>query len=163
MLDYSQGKIYKLFFGEDCYVGSTTQSLNMRMYQHKHDAYNKKSKGYDSKVYKKMREKGGYLFKIELLEDYPCENKRELEIREQEWINKLKPNMNTIKAGREFEIGSPEYYQTTIKSFPSRTAKFWCANCNDKERTLRNIARHRQTPKHINAIDSIYSDVIFYD
>ena len=36
-LDYSQGKVYKIFNTEtnDVYIGSTTQSLSKRFYDHK--------------------------------------------------------------------------------------------------------------------------------
>ena len=77
MPDYKQGKIYKLWSpqGEEIYIGSTTQSLAKRKSGHKE--MNCCSKLLFEK-YDDVR--------IELIEQYPCENKMELNRREGEHI-----------------------------------------------------------------------------
>ena len=80
MSKYSNGKIYKLMnknTEEMIYIGSTILPLEVRLYVHK-TAINHQN----SKLYKYMREIGGENIKIELIENYSCKNKEELEKRE---------------------------------------------------------------------------------
>jgi hypothetical protein len=85
--DYSTGKIYKIFVEgkpEECYIGSTTWVLKKRLNQHKQQASNVKQKKSASCI----------LFKndatvvIELVEDFPCKSKLDLETRERYWLEK---------------------------------------------------------------------------
>lgn len=75
MPDYSQGKIYKVFLEEEVYYGSTCSSLGQRYSQHKHQALN-----YKCECAKLFAD--GKTPEIELVEEYPCENARELKSRE---------------------------------------------------------------------------------
>ena len=74
--DYKNGKVYKLISDETnfIYVGSTTQQLSKRLYEHKRDA----KKGCKSKVYETMRDVGIDTFRIVLINEFPCENKEHL-------------------------------------------------------------------------------------
>lgn len=86
--DYSKGKIYRLTCDdlEKVYYGSTIQTLEKRLEKHYNDysAYkqNKNYAGYCSSF--KLIEIGG--LEIELVMDYPCNSKRELEEIEQIYI-----------------------------------------------------------------------------
>lgn len=86
MPDYSKGKIYEIksSYFEKNYIGSTTQDLKKRLYNHKVE-------------YKKWKEnKGRYMssfeilkysdYQIQLIENYPCSSRYELEKRETEII-----------------------------------------------------------------------------
>jgi hypothetical protein len=77
MPDYSKGKIYKLWSpqGGEKYIGSTTETLARRKQTHKR--LNCSSKILFEK-YDDVR--------IELIEEYPCKNKMELNRREGEHI-----------------------------------------------------------------------------
>jgi len=80
--DYSKGKIYKIVnddFPDLVYYGSTIVSLKERMRGHKNS-----TKGMCTS--KKLFETNNV--KIELVEDFPCETKRQLEIREKYYILK---------------------------------------------------------------------------
>lgn len=90
-----KGSVYKLFFNDDIYVGSTFDKLCSRLCKHRDVARKQRS---DTKCYKTMYEKGANNFIIELLEEIECNTKEELRLKEQEWIDKINPNMNTIKA-----------------------------------------------------------------
>ena len=82
--DYSQGKIYKVgVIGEEyCYIGSTTNTLTERMYNHKTNAkYERQKKTACCVLFE-----DGKIPYIELLESYPCESKLELEKRERYWL-----------------------------------------------------------------------------
>lgn len=92
-MDYSKGKIYKLVNNVDdkIYVGSTTNPLYARLCTHKND-----SKKYPNrKVYYHINEIGGWNnISIILIEEYPCENREQLNLREKYWFESLKPDLN---------------------------------------------------------------------
>jgi len=86
MSDYSQGKIYKIISSE-CdlvYYGSTVETLKERLQNHKrtYDMYLKGTYHYVTSF--EIIDKGNY--QIVLVEDYPCESRKELELREGEYI-----------------------------------------------------------------------------
>ena len=80
MPNYQNGKIYKLICDktDKIYIGSTVCKLNYRLSGHK---------SLDCKS-KKLFELGEV--KIELIENYPCNSKKELETRERYFIKKYK-------------------------------------------------------------------------
>lgn len=83
---YQKGKIYKLLCEDGhYYIGSTTQSLYNRFNHHKFSA-----KTGTSKAYKYFNNIGWDKVKIELLEDYPCNIKSELNEKEEYYISKSK-------------------------------------------------------------------------
>ena len=77
MPDYKNGKIYKLWSpeGDDIYIGSTTQDLSRRKAKHKTDNCRAKI------LFEKYTD-----IRIELLEEYPCDNKEQLAKKEGEYI-----------------------------------------------------------------------------
>jgi len=101
MPDYQKCMIYKLICNEDptfLYIGHTT-NWNRRKTCHKSKSF---SSNY--KLYTRIRELGGWEnIKMIWIEDYPCNNKREGESREQYWMDTLKPNMNMQFAQRDYE------------------------------------------------------------
>ena len=96
MPDYQKCMMYKLICDEDqnfLYVGNTT-NWNRRKSEHKSSSLND-----TRKAYTRIRELGGWGdMKMIWIEDYPCNNKREAEAREQHWMDTLKSNMNTIRS-----------------------------------------------------------------
>jgi len=78
---YSQGKIYKLYTkeGDECYIGSTIQPLWRRLQVHKYPTNHCRSR----ELFEKYK-----CIEIELLEEYPCNTRYELEAREREHIIK---------------------------------------------------------------------------
>lgn len=92
---YQNGKIYKFVKdGDVIYVGSTKNALKQRLSTHK---YMSKKENPQKKVYKYINENGGWdNIKMELIEEYPCDSKQELEKRERYWIEELKPITNII-------------------------------------------------------------------
>lgn len=97
-MTYKNGKIYKLWCldCDDTYVGSTTQPLSTRLYQHKTQL------NCSSKI---LFEKSDNV-KIELIEEFPCENKDQLNQREGHWIREINC-VNKNIAGRTVK----EWYQ----------------------------------------------------
>jgi hypothetical protein len=67
------------------YVGSTT-NYYMRKHLHKSDCQNVASPRYNLEVYELMRQYGGWnSFIVQVIEEFCCNSKRELEKREQYW------------------------------------------------------------------------------
>ena len=104
---YENGKIYKIVdVGYNkCYIGSTTERLSKRFERHrehyrKRDQDNRKTSAFDL-----FDEFDVENCKIELIENYPCENKEELLRREGHHI-KLNDCVNKYVAGRTRK----EYY-----------------------------------------------------
>jgi len=99
-MGYENGKIYKLWSNEtdEIYIGSTTNPLCKRLYQHKTDyKIGKNGKRGITSAYK-LFEKGGDVM-IELIEKFPCECKEELNAREGFYIRQEKC-VNRCIAGR---------------------------------------------------------------
>ena len=103
MPDYSKTIIYKICCNDtnikDIYVGSTCNFTN-RKYEHKGkclNLLNRKGYRYELKLYKFIRENGGWnnWSMIELERYTECKDKREKEKYEREWYDKLEPSLNS--------------------------------------------------------------------
>ena len=103
MPDYQKGKIYKLWSpqGNEIYIGSTINPLAKRLGQHKRN----------------LDCRSKYLFenyddvRIELIEEFPCDNKMVLTRREGEHIRNNIECLNKLIAGRTLKEWSKEYYE----------------------------------------------------
>ena len=99
--NYQNTKIYKIWSPntEQVYIGATVQSLSMRMSAHRRTIDTK------SKIIIDLGDA-----KIELLEEFPCDNKMESDKKEGEYIRKL-DCVNKHIAGRtdkEYRIDNKE-------------------------------------------------------
>jgi len=80
----------------DCYIGHTT-NLKSRKAEHKYACNNQNSKSFHMKVYTFIRDNGGWdNWEIVEIELYPCNSKREAEIREHYWYFTLGAKLNEI-------------------------------------------------------------------
>ena len=104
MIDYRNGKIYKLISTEtdNVYVGSTSLNyLCKRLVGHR--------KAYKMWLAKKYHYVSSFELlkyedcKIILIEDFPCDSKDQLTSREQYWIENM-PNVNKQKANTGLSI-----------------------------------------------------------
>jgi hypothetical protein len=98
-MDYSKTVIYKLVCKDltikDCYVGHTTD-FTKRKYSHKSDFKNEKKM--NLKVYKMIRENGGWEnWDMIEIEKYPCKDNNEARSRERYWVEKENPKLNSYK------------------------------------------------------------------
>lgn len=139
MPNYQKCMIYKLICDEDptfLYLGHTT-NWNRRKARHKDDCVRKAHR----KLYTRIRELGGWEnIKMIWIEDYPCNNKREGESREQYWMDILKPNMNMQFAQRNNKEYKKEYYEANKEYHAEKNRRYREAN---KEA----IAEHREANK----------------
>jgi len=107
MPDYSKTIIYKLCCKnldvKDIYVGSTC-NFTKRKGSHKKDSIFENSKKYNRKVYKFIRENGGFQnWNMVMVEEYPCENKLQKVKRERYWYEELKATLNSEVPGRDMK------------------------------------------------------------
>jgi len=98
--DFSKGKIYKITndYNDDVYVGSTCDTLVRRFVCHKSRAKNDLNRP----IYKLMNSIGFNRFRIQLICDFPCEDKYQLRQKEGEYIRKL-GTLNIIVEGRTLQ------------------------------------------------------------
>tara|TARA_R110000796_G_C14281933_1_gene402773 strand:+ start:44 stop:553 length:510 start_codon:yes stop_codon:yes gene_type:complete len=110
MADYANGKIYKIV-GEDgsTYYGSTTQILRLRKNEH----LSCKGTTAHQKIISQMD------WDMILVENYPCESKKELESREA-WYIRGNPCVNKYIPGRtkrEYMKKYSEEHSEKIKAY----------------------------------------------
>lgn len=105
-MDYSKGKIYCIrnHVNDEVYVGSTRQPLSSRMAEHRRCLTKEKEK--HRPLYVLMSELGVEHFYIELIEEFPCNNKEQLCKREGHYIREM-GSLNKVIPGRE----NKEWYE----------------------------------------------------
>jgi hypothetical protein len=100
MPDYSNGVIYKIIQRDgkgEFYIGSTC-NLKHRTQQHKTACNLQNCDKFHYTLYEYIRANGGWInWQVEKIEDFACESKEELEIRERYWIEKERPSLNCRK------------------------------------------------------------------
>ena len=87
MVNYQDGKIYKLVGSGLTYVSSTSQRLSKRLYGHKNNFHQYQKGNCRNTTSFQIIERGNV--DIVLLEKFPCNTKEELHARERYWIEKL--------------------------------------------------------------------------
>ena len=173
---YQEGKIYLIRSPSrpdiDPYYGSTINTLKHRFDIHKCDA----NKRFDcsSKI---LIDCGDAI--IELVEDYPCENKRELLVREglyiknNKCINRRNPGQTkkeyrdknkkmVIEWGKKYreknkdkqKIYNIEYYEQNKEKIIEKNKEKYTCICGSIIRHG-SKARHERTQRHINYISTI--------
>ena len=104
MVNYKNGMVYKLVCNDlditDIYIGSTV-CFRKRKYQHKHSCNNINNKRHNLKVYKFIRDNGGWdKWNMILVATTPCNNKLELRQFERKYYEELNATLNSDYPGR---------------------------------------------------------------
>jgi len=180
MPNYNESMIYKLCCLdttiEEIYIGSTT-NFRRRKTAHKKCCNNINITDYNRKVYKFIRDNGGWdNWDMILIAKVNCNDKLELRKKEREYMEEYNPSLNIIKAQREEEEKKEyskeyrktnredirekkkeyhkEYYETKKEEIhEKRKVKVSCG-CGSIVRKT-DILRHYKTKKHINFINTI--------
>ena len=145
---YQKGLIYKLCCRDttitDCYVGSTC-AFRKRKSQHKSDCNNDKKKGFNRYLYQFIRDHGGFSNwdMIELIK-YPCNTKRELELKEREYIELLGATLNRTTPSRGYVESYKAHYQKHKERLKEKTRVYYK---NNKEGILENSKEYYQKNK----------------
>lgn len=153
---YANGQIYWIHCRDakinEFYVGSTCDFFKRRK-KHIDNCYNPKSKAYNCTVYKYIRENGGWNnFIMDTIEPFPCDNRLELLINEQEWINILEPKLNKANAYNSPEmklqqqINNPNnyYFRHIFERTNYKREIIQCDKC-DKTYTRDNKSHHQKS------------------
>tara|TARA_R110002096_G_scaffold158226_2_gene323526 strand:+ start:933 stop:1559 length:627 start_codon:yes stop_codon:yes gene_type:complete len=137
---YQNSCIYRIYCKDTnikfSYIGSTTNIVKRKIC-HKSSCNNIKSKKYNLKVYKIIRENGGYdNWNFEILETIPCNKYNELIKYEKLYYEKYNSNLNTRYPGRT----DKEYH-----NFYKNKIKEWCEN--NKQKISQKNKKYREKNK----------------
>ena len=152
---YSNGKIYRLDYGELTYIGSTIKSLKERERGHR------KLKSSSKALYERAKADGGTVI-ITLIEDYPCESKTELTRREGYWQQQI-GCVNRRVAGRtqaEYDkawyeankVDQLEYLKARREALPTVIC-----DCGGKYKQY-NQWRHTKSKMHLKFVAANHSE-----
>lgn len=124
MVNYQKSVIYKLCCKDttikDIYIGSSV-CKDRRKNEHKTHCNNssEKNKHRNRKVYKFIRENGGFNnWDMIIIEEYPCDNRIQLLQRERYWMEELNPTLNV-----DMPISEPEIYNKNREKEKKRQYK----------------------------------------
>jgi hypothetical protein len=148
-MNYQNGKIYKVVndIDDEIYVGSTTQTLAKRMAWHRGSCVMKAKM--NRKVYQHMIKLGRDNFRIILLEEYPCNNRMELEQRERYFVENLKPSLNSIVPARTRT--NKEYRRDNVEKIRVQKQKYYEENKNwilEHNKEYREKSKEKINTKH---------------
>ena len=107
--DYTNGKVYKII-SSNCdlpYIGSTTRCLKIRLNEHINDFFHHINNPEKNKYYSSFDVIGSGGATIELIENFSCSSKNELELQERKYI---KPGVNCVNIYRPGGFSWNEWY-----------------------------------------------------
>jgi len=128
MPDYQKSKIYKLWSPTKnlIYYGSTTETLAQRLSKHKakHKIYNNDN---NKPYYTSFLVLDCEDYKIELVEEYPCNNRTQLATKEGEYIRNNEC-CNRFIAGRGQKEWSKDYYIKNADKISEQRKQYYKEN-----------------------------------
>ena len=172
-MGYENGKIYviKSYQTNDAYIGSTTKKLSNRLSMHKANYKRWKAGKYHYVTsYEIIKFDDCY---VELVEDYACNSRQELETREGIVCKTYNNAINKVIAGRtraEYLLDNKEelqkrnktynkkYNQEHKKEIRKRASTVCHCDCGGKT-TRCNLSRHTKSEKHQTYLNNkVFSD-----
>ena len=164
MSKYQNGKIYKITnedMHELVYYGSTICNLNKRLGNHKYDI---KRTNNSSKILFNTEN-----YKIELIELYPCENRKQLCEREgwyiqnNNCINKNISGRTQKEYQKEYSELNKQYYKEYFKEYNKKYYNLNKNKLNEKIKcecgatiSKKHLAKHKKSKKHLAYSSSSY-------
>jgi len=153
MPDYQNSKIYELICSETGlkYIGSTTQKLSKRLYEHKNKDNECMSKTFINP-------------KIYLLENIPCNSKEELHsierkfIENTECVNKVIPT----RTHKEWYLDNKEKINKNGKKYYLDNKEKIIKNCNDYYKNNKDKIVEHKKQKYIDNRDEVLKRVKEY-
>lgn len=140
MPDYTKGKIYALRSSQtdDIYIGSTCTTLSQRMANHRSD-FKRWEEGLGSYIssFHLLSFEDCY---IELIEEFPCQNKEQLEQREGHYIRTIQTccNKNHSKGSRkEYMTWFRENHKEEIREYDRKYREENREKVNENNRLFR--------------------------
>jgi hypothetical protein len=109
----------------DVYIGHTT-NFNQRYRMHKSSCNNENQKNHHCRVYKTIRENGGWdHWEMVGIENYPCDNVNEARERERYWIELLSSSLNVTMPNRKITKDYYKIYRIVHKEEIAEKAKVY--------------------------------------
>lgn len=169
MPDYSKSIIYKICSRDitikEIYIGSTSNDLRRRKWEHKSLCNNDNLESYNRYVYQFIRQNGGWCnFDMVMIEEYPCDNKTQLHSRERYWIEELNASLNKsipTRQRKEYNICCKEKIRKQLKEYSKihkqeikdyKSQNYYCSTC-DKNMIFGSKSNHNKSKKHINKVN----------
>ena len=143
-------KIQHLNLNDLIYVGSTT-NFTKRKYHHKMTLHNERGNGFNLKLYKTIRENGGWeMFSMVIVKEYPCKNREECRTEEDRIMRDLKATLNMVRP-----TGVDTEKRKATKEKHSKLAKqsFTC-ECGTTM-MMGNRHAHLKTKRHCTSIKTM--------
>ena len=139
-IDYSNTIIYKISCKDnsckELYVGHTTNFVQ-RKYAHKQTCINSKSEYHNLKLYKVIRENGGWdNWKMEIIHFCNCTNSNEARKKEQEFYESLNATLNSIQP---FQNPNSKLIE---KDKPK--PMYYCELCKIYTTSLKSLEKHKE-------------------
>jgi len=147
MPDYSKCIIYTIRTPTGLYVGATCNFIN-RKYQHNKCIHNEKSKAYNYKLYKNIRDNNDE-WEMKPHSEFPCKNKMEMNIEEERIRRELNSDLNSYscygfindKNQKEYQ---KEYYQNNKEKVVEQVKQY---QENNKEKFAEQQKQYRENNK----------------
>lgn len=171
-IDYSKTIIYKIVCNDmnitDCYVGQTT-NFTKRKTCHKRDCNTEHRNGYTLKIYRTIRENGGWeQWSMIEIEKYPCSDGNEARARERHWFETLQATLNSSIPNRsqlEWNQKYNEDHRDEVKDYHKQYHEKNKEARNERKREKilcpcgktiirSDISRHNKSQSHIKIIES---------
>ena len=145
-IDYENTIFYKIYCKTsgvtDLYIGHTTNFVQ-RKYAHKQTCENIKYKGYACKLYKFIRDHGGWdNWNMDIIAFHACEDSHSARQQEQHYFDEYKATLNSAKPSLTPKI-------TTTQEKKKKVIRR-CDVCNVSFYTEKQQNEHNKTNKHIN-------------
>ena len=152
MPDYKQGKIYVIWSPntDKVYIGSTAQPLHKRFHEHKRKLTGQKSDTTANEILLACADA-----RIELIEDYPCATKAELNRREGQIMREYDKRVNQLIAGRtvaEYRADNREKIAAQMREYRAKNRERLAVQrreyrAKNRERELLRHKEYRQRKK----------------
>jgi hypothetical protein len=166
-VDYSKGKIYKITndYNDDVYINYTCDTLVKRFSCHKKNSQYELFK--NGGLYKLMNEIGFDRFRIQLVENCPCEDKYQLCQKTREYIRNYGTIINKQIPGRTRQQYYKEYKEINKEQLKQKNVEYKELN-KDKIKEKKNApftcvcgcvikyshkSQHEKTKKHADLMD----------
>lgn len=157
-MGYDSGKIYRLLCNDGhYYYGSTIVNLSRRLYSHKDS-----SKKMTSKLYNHINKIGWDNVKIELIENFPCENREQLRKKENEYIISTINDslcLNTLKShitDEERDKRCKNYYLENKSYILQRNENYY--KIHEEEIKIKRHEKYLENKTEINIKNKTYQE-----
>ena len=143
-LDFSKAKIYKITndYNDKVYVGCTCDTLVKRFSYHKKDRT--RNRNLNRPLYQLMNEIGFERFRIQLICEYPCDDKYQLKQKEGEYIRAMGA-LNVHNAGNMKPYEENRLKNEDRKNYRKEKIECECGCMISRS----DISTHKKTKKHI--------------